>query len=635
MPVVLRLIGMRILVHLRCIFLLALASICREASAIDETHREKERISDSLKNLLRTQTLTEKQELEIYAQITGLYASFAIDSVIVYAPKAIRLAGKLKEKRVEMGTYWHWGVAVGFRNDYDSAVALLDKSRQIAIELNDMNAETAALRLTAFIAVLDGKYHTAIDYYLKTLPALEVGGNHNDIANVLANLSELYRKLNNTEMAVKYLDMAAEACEKQNDGTFSYAWRMANICNEYTTLYLIRGELDKALEYAIKSSETIEGGGVICKCTNKTLLARIYLQSKDYPRALQYVEEAMEQADILRDKTLYVKTWMVLSDIYFAMKRYREAEAEAIKAWRADSSNIDEARTVAVNIALANIHMHNYAKADYYLKKYIELNERYSKKSLHTTVSDMAVKYESEKKEKRISDLKRRNILYVSGGFIGVLAALAVWISLSQKMINERKEKQLVAANAIYDWEKKERKRFANDLHDGINGMLSAVKLELGAGERPQKISGQIDDCIETIRRMARGMIPTALERYGMKAALEDYCHLFPNVDFHFFGENKRIDEKLELTVYYCGHELVNNSTKHSRAQNINVQLLQSDGSISLAVQDDGCGFDEKNVEEGAGLKNIRNRIAAFNGILDIAAFPGKGTEINIELKIN
>jgi signal transduction histidine kinase len=596
-------------------------------------HREKERLADSLKNLLRSPNLTERQELEIYSGLTGIYASYALDSVIFYAPKAVRLAQKFKEKRIEMGKYWDWGVALGFRNNCDSAVALLNKARKIAVELDDEAAEAAAITLTAFVFILDGKYHTAIDYYLKVLPGYEARGNYSGLASVLANLSELYRRLNNTEMAIKYLDMAAEAGEKNTADPGAYAWRMGNILNEYTSLYLARGELDKALEYAIRSSEI--GGSVINKCTNKALMARIYLQSNDYGRALQYAEEAIEQADILKDKMLYVKTRMVLSDIYLATERYREAEMEALKAWQSDSSNMDEARAMAINLVLANIYLHNNAKADYFMKKYTEIIKQYSATSFQTTVSDMAVKYETEKKERRISDLKRQNILYVSGSLIGMLIAVIIWIILSQKVKNERREKQLVAANAVLDWEKKERKRFASDLHDGINGMLSAMKLELTTGNHLQKISNQLDECIETIRRMARGMMPSALERYGMKAALEDYCCLFPNVYFHFFGENKRMSEKLELTVYYCAHELVNNSTKHSGAKNINVQLVQDDGSISLTVQDDGCGFEEQSVKEGSGLKNIRNRIAAFNGTIDVAASPGKGSEINIELKIN
>jgi signal transduction histidine kinase len=148
-----------------------------------------------------------------------------------------------------------------------------------------------------------------------------------------------------------------------------------------------------------------------------------------------------------------------------------------------------------------------------------------------------------------------------------------------------------------------------------------------------QNICARLDDCINTIRRISRGMMPFPLERYGMKVALENYCRLFPNVDFHFFGENRRIGEDLELVVYYCAYELINNSFKHSDAKNINVQLVQRSGMVSLTVHDDGCGFDREVVGQGNGLKNISDRVAAFNGRIEIATSPGAGTETNIELK--
>jgi signal transduction histidine kinase len=78
---------------------------------------------------------------------------------------------------------------------------------------------------------------------------------------------------------------------------------------------------------------------------------------------------------------------------------------------------------------------------------------------------------------------------------------------------------------------------------------------------------------------------------------------------------------------------LVNNALKHSGATTINLQLVQSKKHVSLTVQDDGCGFDDKTVEKGYGLENIHNRVASCRGKLDITSSPGKGTETVIEMK--
>ena len=151
--------------------------------------------------------------------------------------------------------------------------------------------------------------------------------------------------------------------------------------------------------------------------------------------------------------------------------------------------------------------------------------------------------------------------------------------------------------------------------------------------ESLQNINIKLDSCIDEIRRVAHNLMPTSLQ-HGMKVALEDFAIQFPNVRFHFFGKEKRIEERTEFIVYCCANELITNSVRHSSATNIDVQLIQDEKHVSLTVQDDGCGFDENSVVKGLGLKSIRDRVASCNGKIDIASFPGKGTETTVELKI-
>jgi signal transduction histidine kinase len=73
---------------------------------------------------------------------------------------------------------------------------------------------------------------------------------------------------------------------------------------------------------------------------------------------------------------------------------------------------------------------------------------------------------------------------------------------------------------------------------------------------------------------------------------------------------------------------------KHAGAQQIIVQLTKTDRKTTITVEDDGKGFDPKAtaVKKGAGLRNIKNRINYFNGVLDIASDSGNGTSVSIEL---
>ena len=171
-------------------------------------------------------------------------------------------------------------------------------------------------------------------------------------------------------------------------------------------------------------------------------------------------------------------------------------------------------------------------------------------------------------------------------------------------------------------------------MHDRLSGNLSAVKIELGNhADSMQNVRDKLDNCIRDIRNAAHDLMPISLQ-FGMKVALEDYATQFTNVRFHFFGEDKRIEERLEFVVYCCASELVNNAIKHADAKNINLQLVQDEKHITLTVSDDGCGYDEKATVKGFGLKSIRDRVASCNSKMDIVSSPGEGTETTIEIKI-
>jgi signal transduction histidine kinase len=212
-----------------------------------------------------------------------------------------------------------------------------------------------------------------------------------------------------------------------------------------------------------------------------------------------------------------------------------------------------------------------------------------------------------------------------------------------QKVKHLEQEQQLIATQAVLDGETTERSRVARDLHDGIGGMLSLVKLNLndvknfeidGAGvEKFGKALDMLDQSIIELRRVAHHIMPETLSRSGLKVSLEDFCLAVPNAHFQYIGENIRLDSRLEVLLYRCTYELVNNAVKHAQANNINVQLMLDNNLISLTVQDDGVGFDPQTVKAGMGIENIRTRIALYKGKLNIESFSGKGTEICIEVE--
>lgn len=141
-----------------------------------------------------------------------------------------------------------------------------------------------------------------------------------------------------------------------------------------------------------------------------------------------------------------------------------------------------------------------------------------------------------------------------------------------------------------------------------------------------------LDGSIRELRRVAHNLMPESLRRYGLKAALSDFCGGIEHVKLHYFGDERRMEEKFEVALFRIAQELVNNAIKHSKARQINVQVIHEKERINLVVQDDGIGFNPEKLiaENTSGLSNIRSRVESLNGKLDFYSQPQKGTEVQV-----
>ena len=297
-----------------------------------------------------------------------------------------------------------------------------------------------------------------------------------------------------------------------------------------------------------------------------------------------------------------------------------------------------------------------------YIELYSEINSN--------QINQYAARFESLQKEKRINELqsetevfhyksrqKSQLIFFLTLTVILSVIIFTIVIFYRQNLAKKREqialhrikqleqEKQLVATQAVLDGETRERARLARDLHDGLGSMLTGARLNLlemkkgaileYAGlESFDNVLGLIDRSVQEMRRVAHHLMPDSLSRYGLKLAVNDFCNAIPSVTFSYFGNEARLDSKMEVMIYRVIHELVNNALKHSGADRIMVQIMQEPNRIAFTIQDNGCGFDHDAVVTGMGLHNIRNRVASYNGIFDIDSKIGVGTEINVELKI-
>jgi signal transduction histidine kinase len=585
---------------------------------------------DSLVNVVNKNNLTLKEQFTVYQKICAAYKDVNSDSLGKYAIQGVSLAEKDKNEARLTIFYRYAGISCFQKREYDTAAIYLDKAFKLATKLKDKNEEANVYLATGYMYSSQSNTKLQIEYQLKALSSFEALGDKEKMMEALVSIGDAYRRARNSELAAKYLNQAKDMMGESNN-----AFLKALI---YFELGAMETEIENVIEYELKSIEfaRLANDKVLENLANESLV-RVYMSGelKDYDKALVYEKECYRIAEEIGSKSYVYSALTKLADIYRKQENYKVCEEVSLKAWATDSTNLSEARNLAYNIATANIYLGNKDKASAFLSKYGALTDQYTDKSYHEEIVEMETKYETEKKEIQIASLKKEKHLYLWLGGASILLALALGIALRQKIKSVQKEKQLISTRSVLDGVMGERARLARDLHDRLGGNLSAVRLELkNQRESMQNIFDKLDNCIEDIRRVSHDLMPVSLQ-HGIKAALEDFAAQFPQVHFHFFGEESRIDEMKEYVIYCCASELVNNSLRHSGAKTVNLQLVQEEKHISLTVQDDGCGFNEKSVKKGLGLQNIYDRITSCNGKIDIASSPGKGTEITIEIIVN
>ncbi len=285
-------------------------------------------------------------------------------------------------------------------------------------------------------------------------------------------------------------------------------------------------------------------------------------------------------------------------------------------------------------------------------KNSIQLRNQYREKQRVEQSMFLSTVFETEKKEKEIA--RQESKLYqINSILFAVLtllsAAVAILIYFRQKSaagkarINTMaQEAKLEIANALIEGQDAERKRLAMDLHDGIGPRIGMLKMTI---DSKMKEKENYTDVIESlteigrnIRDMSHRMLPPQLESHGLSKALENLILISErnsDIKFIFYTNlNERLNNKLEVNLFYLSYEIINNAIKHSKGTEINIQLLSDKKSVSLSVEDDGIGFNPDTGFNGIGLKNIRQRVKYLDGKLTIDSASSQGTAIIIEVKI-
>ena len=617
--------------------------------AAEPEKREKE-LLDMLKG-----NLSEQKRTTVYYNLAVVYTDYKKDQAYIYV-------NKLKNLNSEMAQMYGdlvFSDLLFNEAKYDSAQIFIE-SAQAIFEKNfkdDANIGGHLFNSLGHLYAIKNNPDKAIDFYLLALNYAKSNNNYSSLCAICTNISYLYGYVGASDsIKLDYAYKALHYAENSNDlSAVEQAYSMLG-----NTL-LSADSTKKALECQLKGleiSRQLKSGNK--ECFAALNVACSYLDLEEYNQSEFYYKYALDIAKRIDLKRPQAYIYSCLSDVFRETEKYDLAKAYVDSAMTIkDALSAHEQLDVyvtALYLYAASCNLENFEEA---FDAFNELNVQTHSVEMHAKMAELETKYDTASKESKIQNLsKQRKLMLILGSAI-IMVVVLLLVALvfrqkatknknklaEQKLLQLEQEKKLIVTEAILEGETAERGRLARDLHDGLGGMLSVVKLNLRDIKNGVSIEGNevvrfnkalemLDDSIGELRRVAHHIMPRSLMEYGLKASLSDFCDEIPSVKFHHFGNNLRIDNKLEILIYRSAHELVNNALKYANANYINVQLVQEAERISLTVQDDGVGFDPKQANKGMGLANIRNRVETFHGTLSIYASPGNGTEINIEFNL-
>ncbi len=190
-----------------------------------------------------------------------------------------------------------------------------------------------------------------------------------------------------------------------------------------------------------------------------------------------------------------------------------------------------------------------------------------------------------------------------------------------------------------------ERRRIERDLHDGAQQHLVALAVGLRVlrdGLAPDSPDLELLDeleiaareSVQELRDLAHGIYPPLLRDAGLFEALRAAAKRNP-LDVSVRNEGlERLPEPVEVAVYFCCLEALQNAAKHAPGSTVTVTLKgdHPDGAPRFYVVDDGPGFDPGTVTAGGGSENMVDRIGAIGGTVALRSAPGQGTTVAVRI---
>jgi signal transduction histidine kinase len=386
---------------------------------------------------------------------------------------------------------------------------------------------------------------------------------------------------------------------------------LATSQNELSFQYIHQKKYEKALDLSQQSVSNFLAAGLPFSAMNSLInLSNLYVRKMDYHSALESLDAATRLSPLWENRNLYMRIYQQYAVVFAGTGNYKDAY---------EFQN------------LCNILQRTFFR-DRMNSQIIEQSARY----------DLLVKEQKIREAQKKNEFNHRQIILLI--VISITITLAFVFSLFYFRLRRQRALKQKLIEAVVETENNERRRIARDLHDGLGPGISAINHYFQAflDAKPEnreairnRLQAVISEAINEVSRISHNISPHVLEKHGLMTALNNLlAPLIANEKYEiiFTPEfDERLDPKIELAVYRCITELINNTLKHAEATKISLDIGRSDGKLAIRYSDNGKGFTASPGKRvGQGIHNITNRVESFGGTLSFVSSPNAGISVDI-----
>lgn len=466
------------------------------------------------------------------------------------------------------------------------------------------------------------EYSRAIFYYEKALETIKIGNlqsNEHQEANCLNNLGLVYSDLKDYKKAIF---------------TYEKALSNNNLKSQNPELYSMI--IDNLAYSKFKSNDLLE-------------LPQLYYNS-------------LKIKNNLKNQSSKVVVYIHLSEYFSQVKDTLKAIAYARQAIEGSKkSNIPIFRIASLKQA-SNVDKQKAAK---YSDEYIRISDslQIAERNSKDRFARIQLGTQEIIEQKDVLENRNRNLLYgfvISFILIGLLFVVRAQRAKTRELLYKQAQQKaneeifnlMMSQQSIIDESRnKEKKRLAQDLHDGVLGRMFGLRLNLDslnsstdpdAPQKRQELLNELKTIEQDIREISHDLnreklvlinnfvsiVHNLLEEQKTSHEAEVTYHIDTSINWDKIANN------IKINMYRILQEGLQNINKYAKAKIIKVEISGNSENVSLKIQDDGIGFDVHKKSKGIGMQNMISRTNDCLGIIDINSKKNQGTSIEITIPI-